>query len=183
MTREEALAILHEFTENPNLRKHAYAVEAAMRAYARKFGEDEDYWGNVGLLHDFDWEVHPQVPEHPLKGAEILRERGADEQLVQDILSHAPDVDVPRDTQVRKALFAVDELTGLIVATALVRPSRSLSDLKAKSVRKKMKDKSFAAGVSREDIQTGAEALGVELSEHIQFVIDAMKQVAGELGL
>ena len=183
ITREEALAILHEFTHNENLRKHAYAVEAAMRAYARKLGEDEQQWGLVGLLHDFDWEVHPTIPDHPVKGAEILRERGVPEDTIQDILSNAPHTDVPRDTPIRKALFAVDELTGFIVATALVRPSRSLSDLKAKSVRKKMKDKSFAAAVSREDITQGAEALGVEMGEHVQFVIDAMKQVSAELGL
>jgi len=185
MTRDEALSILHEFTQNGNLRKHAYAVEAAMRAYAAKFGEDEEYWGLVGLLHDFDWEVHPTLPDHPLKGAEILRDRGVDEGMVQDILSHAPEasIGVPRDTLIRKALFAVDELTGFIVATALVRPSRSLSDLKAKSVRKKMKDKSFAAAVSREDIQDGAALLDVEVSEHIQFVIDAMREVSDDLGL
>ncbi len=182
MTRAEALEILHEFTQNENLRKHAYAVEAAMRAYARKFGEDEEYWGNVGLLHDFDWEIHPTLPDHPLKGGEILRERGVDEQMIQDIASHAPDVGVPRDTLVRKTLFAVDELTGFIVAVALVRPTR-LEGLKAKSVRKKLKDKSFAAKVNREDIMTGAEGLGVDLSEHIQFVIEAMQDIAEELGL
>lgn len=182
MTRDEALAILHEHVQNENLRKHAYAVEAAMRAYARKFGEDEGYWGVVGLLHDFDWEIHPTLEEHPQKGAEILRGRGADEALVQDILAHAPHTGVPRDSLVRKALFAVDELTGLIVACALVRPN-GIADMKAKSVRKKMKDKSFAAAVSREDIQTGAEELGVDLSEHIQFVIDAMKSIREELGL
>jgi len=182
MTRDEALSILHEHVQNENLRKHAYAVEAAMRAYARKFGEDEDYWGVVGLLHDFDWEVHPTLEEHPSKGAEILRERGAEEALVQDILAHAPHTGVPRDSLVRQALFAIDELTGLIVASALVRPN-GIADMKAKSVRKKMKDKSFAASVSREDIQTGAEELGIDLSEHIQFVIDAMREVNDELGL
>jgi putative nucleotidyltransferase with HDIG domain len=182
MTRDQALEILHEFTTNENLRKHAYAVEAAMRAYARKFGEDEEYWGNVGLLHDFDWEIHPDLPDHPMKGAEILRERGAQEQMVQDILAHAPFTGVPRDSLVRKAIFAVDELTGFIVAVALVRPT-GLEGMKAKSVRKKMKDKSFAAKVSREDITTGAEELGADLGEHIQFVIGAMQGIAGELGL
>jgi putative nucleotidyltransferase with HDIG domain len=182
MTRDQALEILHEFTTNENLRKHAYAVEAAMRAYARKFGEDEEYWGNVGLLHDFDWEIHPDLPDHPMKGAEILRERGAQEQMVQDILAHAPFTEVPRDSLVRKAIFAVDELTGFIVAVALVRPT-GLEGMKAKSVRKKMKDKSFAAKVSREDITTGAEELGADLGEHIQFVIGAMQGIAGELGL
>lgn len=183
ITRDEALAILHEFTQGENLRKHAYAVEAAMRAYAQKYGEDEDRWGIVGLLHDFDWEVHPTLPDHPAKGAQILRERGVDEDTVLDILSHAPNPDVPRDTNLRKALFAVDELTGFIVASALVRPSKSLSDLKAKSVRKKMKEKSFAAAVSREDLREGAELMGLDLSEHIQFVIDAMREVSDELGL
>ncbi|MBC7287411.1 MAG: HDIG domain-containing protein [Armatimonadetes bacterium] len=183
MTRDQALEILHEFASTDRLIKHALAVEAAMRAYARKYGEDEDYWGVVGLLHDFDWEIHPTVPDHPLKGAEILRQRGVDEKLVCDILSHADGTGVPRDTLLRKTLFAVDELTGLIIATALVRPSRSLADLKAKSVINKLKDKSFAAGVSREDIRAGAEELGVDLSEHIQFVIDALKPIGPELGL
>ena len=183
MTRDEALKILQEYTHGENLLKHAYAVEAAMRAYAAKLGEDADYWGNAGLLHDFDWEVHPQLPDHPLKGADILRARGIAEGLIQDILAHAPFTGVARESLVRKAIFAVDELTGFIIATALVRPSRSLADLEAKSVRKKMKDKSFAAAVNREDIVQGAQELGAELGEHIQFVIDAMKTVAGELGL
>jgi putative nucleotidyltransferase with HDIG domain len=182
MTRDEALEILHEFTKNENLRKHACAVEAAMRAYARKFGEDEDYWGTIGLLHDFDWEVHPTLPDHPLKGAEILRERGVSEEIVQDIVSHAPEVGVARDSLVRKALFAVDELTGFIVAVALVRPT-GLEGMKPKSVRKKMKDKSFAAKVNRDDIIEGAEALGIELAEHIALVIEAMQEIADELGL
>ena len=183
MTRDEALAILHEFTKSDGLRKHALAVEAAMRAYARKLGEDEDYWGVVGLLHDFDWEIHPTLPDHPVKGAEILRERGVDEAIVLDVVSHGIDTGVPRDTPLRKVLFAVDELTGFITAAALVRPSRSLNDLEAKSVLKKMKDKSFAAAVSREDVREGAEALGVELSEHVQFVIEAMRPIGAELGL
>ncbi len=182
MTREEALEILHEHVENDNLRKHAYAVEAAMRAYARRFDEDEDYWGVVGLLHDFDWEIHPTMDEHPQQGAEILRERGVDEALVEDIQAHAPHTGIPRDTAVRKAIFAVDELTGFIVACALVRPN-GISDLKAKSVKKKMKDSSFAAAVDRDDIRTGAEELGVDLTEHIDFVIDAMREVNDELGL
>lgn len=183
MTRDDALAILHEFTTSDNLRKHAYAVEAAMRGYARQLGENEDYWGVVGLLHDFDWEIHPQLPDHPLKGADILRQRGVPETLVQDILAHAPFTGVPRDTPVRRAIFAVDELTGFIIAVALVRPSRSLADLEARSVRKKMKDKAFAAAVSREDIQLGAQEMGMDLDTHIQVVIDAMRPVAGELGL
>jgi putative nucleotidyltransferase with HDIG domain len=183
MTRDEALSLLHEFTQSDSLRKHAYAVEAAMRAYARKFGEDELYWGNVGLLHDFDWEIHPTLPDHPTKGAAILRERGVPEQMIQDILAHAPFTGVPRDSNLRKALFAVDELTGFVIACALVRPSRSLADLEAKSVRKKMKEKSFAAAVSREDIQQGASELGVDLSEHIQFVIEALRPIGPQLGL
>ena len=182
MTRDEALAILHEHVANENLRKHAYAVEAAMRAYARRSGEDEEYWGVVGLLHDFDWEVHPSLEEHPQQGAEILRARGADEDLVQDVLSHADHSGVPRDSLVRKALFAVDELTGFIIACALVRPN-GIEDLKAKSVRKKLKDKSFAAAVSREDLIRGAEELGIDLSEHIDFVIEALQGITDDLGL
>lgn len=183
MTRDEAAAILHEFTQSESLRRHALAVEAAMRAYARKYGEDEEYWGVIGLVHDFDWEIHPTLEGHPTKGAEILRERGVDEAIVLDIVSHGIDTGVPRDTLVRKVLFAVDELTGFIIAVALVRPSRSLNDLKAKSVTKKLKDKSFAAAVNRDDLREGAEALGVELSEHVQFVIEAMRPIGSELGL
>jgi len=182
MTRDEALAMLHEHVANENLRKHAYAVEAAMRAYARKFGEDEDYWGVVGLLHDFDWEIHPTLEEHPQQGAEILRARGADEALVQDVLSHADHSGVPRDSLLRRALFAVDELTGFIVACSLVRPN-GIEDLRAKSVRKKMKDRSFAAAVSREDLETGAAELGIDLPEHIDFVIGAMRDANDALGL
>jgi len=182
MTRDEALEILHEFTAGENLRKHAYAVEAAMRAYAGKFGEDVERWGNVGLLHDFDWEIHPTLDEHPQKGAPILRERGVDEGMVQDVLSHGSHLAIPRDSMIRKTLFAVDELTGLITAVALVRPER-LGGMAPKSVRKKMKDKSFAAAVSREDIETGARELGEELSEHIATVIEAMQGISEELGL
>ncbi len=183
MTRDEALDILHEYTKSESLLKHAYAVEAAMRGYASILGEDREYWGLVGLLHDFDWEIHPDIPDHPTKGAEILRQRGIDEGLIQDILAHAPFTGVPRDTSVRKAIFAVDELAGFIIAVALVRPSRSLGDLEAKSVKKKMKDKSFAAAVNRDEIVQGAEELGVPLDEHITNVIAAMRQVSGELGL
>jgi putative nucleotidyltransferase with HDIG domain len=183
MTRAEALAILEEFTQSPSLRKHALAVEAAMRAYARKYGEDEEYWGVVGLLHDFDWEIHPTLPDHPLKGADILRARGVDEGLVLDVLSHADFSGVPRDTLLRQVLAASDELTGFIIATALVRPSRSLDDLEAKSVIKKMKDKSFAAAVNRDELRAGAEQLGLDLAEHIQFVIEALRPIEVELGL
>ena len=182
MTRDEALEILHEFTTNENLRKHGYAVEAAMRAYARKLGEDEERWGIVGLLHDFDWEIHPTLEEHPAKGAEILRDRGVDEETIGDIQAHAPHTGTPRDTPVRKAIFAVDELSGFIVAVALVRPT-GLDGMKPKSVRKKLKDKSFAAAVNREDITAGAEELRVDLSEHIAFVIEAMQGISDELGL
>jgi predicted hydrolase (HD superfamily) len=182
MTRDEALAILHEYTQGESLRRHAYAVEAALRAYARRYGEDEAWWGNVGLLHDFDWEIHPALPQHPLEGSALLRERGAPEAMVQDVLAHAPFTGVPRDSQLRRVLFAVDELTGFITAVALVRPSRSLDDLEAKSVRKKMKDKGFAAAVSREDLQLGADELGLSLEEHITVVIEAMRGIAGELG-
>lgn len=182
MTRDEALEILHEYVENENLRKHAYAVEAAMRAYARKFGEDEDYWGVVGLLHDFDWEIHPTMEEHPSKGGAILRERGADEQLIEDIAAHAPHSGVSRDTLVRRTIFAVDELSGFIVACSLVRPN-GISDLRPSSVKKKMKDSSFAAAVDRDDIRKGAEELGVDLTEHIQTVIDAMRDVNDRLEL
>lgn len=183
MTRDEALAILHEFTQTESLRKHAYAVEAAMRAYARKLGEDEELWGVVGLLHDFDYERYPTMPDHPFRGAEILRERGVDEEIVQAGLAHADFTDVPRDTPLRKAIFAVDELAGFIIAVALVRPSKQLADVEVKSVRKKMKDKGFAAAVSREDLQRGAEEMGVPLEEHIETVLEGMKLVAGELGL
>jgi putative nucleotidyltransferase with HDIG domain len=190
VTREQAWTLLNEYTHNPNLIKHALAVEVAMRAYARHFGEDEERWGIVGLIHDFDYERYPtmdgDVPQeewHTYAGARILRERGWAEEIVQDVLSHASYVGMPRDTLLRKALFAVDELTGLIVAVALVRPSKSIMDVKVKSVKKKWKDRSFAAGASREDIEEGAAALGVELSEHIGVVLEAMKGIAAELEL
>jgi putative nucleotidyltransferase with HDIG domain len=190
ITREQAWALLNEYTHSRNLIKHALAVEAAMRAYARHFGEDEERWGIVGLIHDFDYERYPtmdgDVPQeewHTYAGARILRERGWAEEIVQDVLSHASYVGMPRDTLLRKALFAVDELTGLIVAVALVRPSKSIMDVKVKSVKKKWKDRSFAAGANREDIEEGAAALGVELSEHIGVVLEAMKGIAAELEL
>lgn len=159
------------------------AVEAAMRAYASKFGQDQDFWGVAGLLHDFDWEIHPTLEEHPSKGAQVLRDDGVDEDLIQTILSHADHTGVPRDTLAKKALFACDELTGLITATALVRPDKQLAGVKVSSVKKKMKDKAFARAVSREDIVKGAEELGVKLDEHIDFVLSAMKQISNELGL
>jgi len=181
MDREEALKLLREYTKNENLVRHGLAVEAAMRAYARRFGEDEELWGITGLLHDFDYEKYPK--EHPLRGAKILEELGYPQEVVHAIKAHADFTGVPRESLLDKALFAVDELTGLIVATALVQPGRSLGEVKVKSVRKKMKDRSFARGVSREDIARGAEELGVELDEHIGVVLEAMQGIAAELGL
>lgn len=182
-TREEAHSLLCKHTQNPNLRKHAYAVEAAMRLYAAKFGADPDEWGIVGLLHDLDYEKYPQAPDHPTKAGEILRENGYPEPWIRAILSHADYMGLPRENPMEKALFAVDELTGFIVAVALVRPTKSIMDVEVKSVRKKMKDKAFAAGVSREDIVRGAEELGVPLDEHIANVLHAMQGIAQQLGL
>ncbi|NLX57530.1 MAG: HDIG domain-containing protein [Phycisphaerae bacterium] len=182
-TREEAHALLTQWTVNESLRKHAYAVEAAMRAYAARFGEDTDHWGIVGLLHDFDYEKHPSLEEHPFKGAEHLRSRGYDEELVTAILAHADHTGTPRDSLLKKTLCATDELTGLITAVALVRPSKKLGDVTVKSVRKKWKEKQFAAGVDRAMIERGAAELGVPLDEHIAFVLEAMKSVSDRLGL
>jgi putative nucleotidyltransferase with HDIG domain len=183
MNREEALAIVNEFVENQNLVRHMLAVEAAMRFYARKFGQDEELWGVTGLLHDFDWEIHPTLEEHPQAGEPLLRERGVPDVIIRAILSHAEHTGVPRETLMEKALFACDEITGLITAVALVRPSRSLSDLKVKSVKKKWKDKAFAAGANRDEIAQGAQEFGIELWDHTANVIEAMRQVAEELGL
>ena len=187
-SRDSALALMHEYTASDSLRKHMLAVEAAMRAYARKYGEDEERWGLVGLMHDFDYERYPNAEhsaseEHPSEGVRLLRSRGYPEDVLQAILGHAVYTGVARETRMAMALFAVDELTGLITATALVKPTRSVHDVEAKSVRKKMKDKAFARGVSREDVLLGASELGVELDEHIQFVIEAMRGSAEELGL
>jgi len=182
-TREDAWQLVTEYTHNQNLIRHMLAVEAAMRAYARRFGEDEELWGIVGLLHDFDYEQHPTPEEHPYAGAAILRERGWPEEIVDAVLSHGSYTGVPRDTLLKKALFAVDELTGLLVAVALVRPSKDIRDVKVKSVRKKWKDKAFAAGVNRKEIEEGAADLGVELWEHVAIVLEAMKGIAEELGL
>lgn len=182
MNRETALEIVREHVENENLIRHMLAVEAAMRFYAEKFGEDADQWGLAGLLHDFDWEIHPNLEQHPQAGAPILRARGVPEEIVRAILSHAEHTGVPRQSNMEKALYACDEITGLIVAVALVRPSRSLSDLKVKSVKKKWKDRSFAAGANREDIAEASEEFGVELWEHVDNVIRAMAQVAPDLG-
>jgi putative nucleotidyltransferase with HDIG domain len=183
MNRNDAIEILHEYTQNENLRKHAYAVEAAMRAYAQKFGEDEEKWGIVGLLHDFDYEKYPTPEEHPAKGAEVLAEKGYPEDVIYAIKSHAEYLGLERKSLMDKTLFAVDELTGFIVAVALVRPSKSIMDVKVSSVKKKLKDKAFARAVSREDIYKGAEELGVELNEHIALVIKAMQGMADKLGL
>ena len=182
MDRSEAWNLLCEYTKNENLRKHALAVEACVRAYARKFGEDEEKWGVVGLIHDFDYEVYPNAPDHPLKGSEILKEKGVSEEIRRAILGHADYTGVPRDTLLAKVLFACDELAGFITACALVRPDR-IATLEAKSVRKRMKDKAFARSVSREDIIKSAEELRVPLDEHISFCIGAMRPIADQLGL
>lgn len=183
MTRQDAFDLLTEYTESPNLIKHGLAVEAAMRAYARHFGEDEEKWGIVGLLHDFDYEKYPDLEDHPYRGAEILRERGWPEETIEAVMAHAEHTGVERDTRLKQAIYAVDELTGLIVATALVRPDKKLSSVKVKSVRKKMKDKSFAAAIDRDQIRRGAEELGVSLDEHIGMVLEAMQGISDELGL
>ncbi|MFZ0312242.1 MAG: HDIG domain-containing metalloprotein [Candidatus Korobacteraceae bacterium] len=183
MDRAEAWCLLTEFTQSESLRKHAIAVEACMRAYARKFGADEELWGVVGLIHDFDYEKYPSAEEHPFKGNEILKERGYSDELRRAIMSHADYTGVTRETNLEKALFACDELAGFITATALIKPGKTLAEVDAKSVRKRMKDKAFARSVSREDIINGAARLGVELDDHISFCIEAMKSVAGELGL
>lgn len=188
LTRDQALALMQEYTASDSLRKHMLAVEGAMRAYAEKFGENVEEWGLAGLLHDFDYErwpndAHDADREHPAEGVRILRELGVPEPILQAILGHANYSGVPRDSRMAKALFAVDELTGLITATALVRPSRSLNDVDVRSVQKKMKDKAFARGCNREDIVDGAAALGIDLQEHIQFVLDAMRARADLLGL
>jgi putative nucleotidyltransferase with HDIG domain len=182
-SREEALALLHEHTESPALRAHGLAVEAAMRRYARHFGEDEDAWGVTGLLHDFDYERHPSIDGHPFRGVEILRERGYDEEMLRAVLSHAPHTGVPRETRMAKTLFAVDELCGLITAVAYVRPSKRLSEVTVKSVTKKMKAPGFARNIRREDIVEGAAGLGVDLEEHIGRCIEAMQSVAASIGL
>ena len=183
-SRDKAWALVTEYIQSDSLRKHMLAVEAAMRAYARYYGEDEELWGIVGLLHDFDYEMHPTLDEHPRLGAPILRERGWPEVVVRAILSHglyegAP----PRESRMEKALYAVDELTGLITAVALVRPSKSILDVKVKSVRKKWKDRRFAAAIDRQEIERGAAELGIELVEHIGIVLEAMQEIAPALGL
>ena len=187
-TRDEALNLMHTYTQSQSLRTHMLSVEAAMRAYAEKNGEDVERWGLAGLMHDFDYErfpndAHSPTEEHPSEGVRILRERGWPEDILEAIMGHALYTNTPRVTPMAKTLFAVDELTGLITATALVRPSKSVHEVEAKSVRKKMKDKAFARGVSREDVVNGAAELGVDLDEHIAFVIAAMQRSADALGL
>jgi putative nucleotidyltransferase with HDIG domain len=186
--REQTLALMHDYTASDSLRKHMLSVEAAMRAYAEKFGEDVDRWGTTGLIHDFDYERYPNSEHsptdgHPAEGVRILRGHNYPEDILRAILGHATYSGVPRDTLMAKTLFAVDELTGLITATALVRPTKDVNEVEARSVRKKMKDKAFARGVSREDVMTGAEELGVDLDAHIAFVIAAMQSVAADIGL
>lgn len=182
-TREDAWELLNEHTKRENLIKHALAVEAAMRAYAKKFGEDEELWGVTGLIHDFDYEKHPSPEEHPMAGVRMLEERGWPEEIIEAVKGHAPYLDVERETRMAKALFAVDELTGLIVACTLVRPTKDIHDLEVESVEKKWDSKSFASGVNREDIEVGMEELGVDFEEHVGLVIDAMTSIADELRL
>jgi putative nucleotidyltransferase with HDIG domain len=183
MTRDEALSLVREYVKNENLVKHMLSVEAAMRFYAEKFGEDAEKWSVAGLLHDFDWEIHPTLEEHPQAGEPILRQRGVPDDIIRAVMSHADHTGVPRQTRMEKTLYACDEVTGLITAVALVRPSRSLLDLEASSVKKKWKDKTFAAGANRAEIEKAAAEFGIELWEHVGNVILAMRQIALELGL
>lgn len=181
--RDYCYSLLSEFTKNESLIKHALAVEACVRAYAKKFNEDKEYWGNVALLHDFDYEMYPTLGDHPFKGAEILKEKGFSEDFRNAILSHADFSGVPRDTLLKKVLFACDEIAGFITAVVYVRPSKSIDEVEVSSVKKKLKDKAFARSVSREDIFKGAEELGIPLEEHIQFCINAMKEKKEILGI
>ncbi len=183
MDRPTALAIVHDYVKNPGLVNHMLCVEAAMRFYAQKLGEDVELWGLTGLLHDFDWEIHPTLEGHPQDGAPILRQRYVPEVIIQGILSHADHTGVQRQTPMQKALYACDEITGLVTAVALVRPSRSLYDLTASSVKKKWKDRAFAAGANREEMERSAQEFGVELWQHVDNVILAMRVIAPQLGL
>ena len=182
-TRDQALALLHEWVANPNLRKHCYAVEAAMRAYARKLGGDEERWALTGLIHDFDWERHPDAERHPMKGVDVLREKGWPEDVCRAVLGHATYSGVPRDTLLARALFACDELCGFLVACALVQPGKTLAEVEPASVKKKMKSAGFARNVNRDDILNGTAELGVDLDEHIAFTLEAMRGIHQELGL
>ncbi len=183
MNRDDALKLLCEYTQKDGLRKHAFAVEVAMRTYAKKFGEDEDKWGIVGLLHDFDYEKYPTPDQHPEVGAKILKEKGYSNDVIYAIRSHADYLELERKSLMDKTLYAVDELVGFITAVALVRPNKNIAEVKVSSVKKKLKDKAFARSVNREGIREGAEGLSVPLDEHIAFVIDAMKGIANQLGL
>lgn len=183
MDRNTALEIVREYVKNENLVRHMLAVEAAMRFYAQKYGEDQELWGITGLLHDFDWEIHPTLEEHPEAGAPILRDRGVPEEIIRAVLSHADHTGILRQSLMEKALNACDEITGLITAVALVRPSRSLADLEASSVKKKWKDRAFAAGANREEIAKAAQEFNIDLWEHVGNVILAMRSIAPELGL
>jgi len=187
-SRADTLALMHEYTQSESLRKHMLAVEGAMRAYAQEFGEDVERWGITGLIHDFDYErfpnsAHSPTDEHPSEGVRVLRSKGYPEEILEAILGHAQYTNTPRESKMAKTLFAVDELTGLITATALVRPTKSVHEVDARSVRKKMKDKAFARGVSREDVVNSANELGVDLDEHISFVIASMQARSADLGL
>ena len=182
-TREQALALLHEWIQNPNLRKHCYAVEAAMRAYARKQGEDEERWGLTGLIHDFDWERHPDAQRHPMDGVAVLRSLGWPEDICRAVLGHATYSGVPRDTPMARTLFACDELCGFLVACALMTPNKRLAEVEVASVKKKLKRADFARNVNREDIAVGTAELGVDLDEHIAFTLEAMRGIHAELGL
>lgn len=183
MDRAQAWDILCEFTKSDSLRRHGLAVETCVAAYARKFGEDETLWTVTALLHDFDWEIHPEAPDHPMKGEPILAERGVSAEIRRAILSHASYSGVPRESRLEKTLFACDELAGFLTACSYVKPGRSIAEVDVKSVRKKLKDKAFARAVSRDDILNGAAELGVDLDEHIGFCIEAMKARAADLGL
>ncbi len=183
ITRGSALELLQQYTKSESLRKHALAVEILMRAYAGKFGEDQELWGVVGVLHDFDYEMYPEFPDHPTRGSEILKQLGYPEEVIYAISSHVDAMKLPRNNMLCKTLFACDELAGFLVAAALVRPGKSIIGMEARSVRKKLKDKAFARSVNREDIYHGAEQLGVDLDEHISFCIQALQQEAGALGL
>jgi putative nucleotidyltransferase with HDIG domain len=183
VTREDAQKVVDDHVKNDSLKKHLFAVETCMRAFARKEGGDEETWGIAGLVHDFDWEICPTPESHPTFGVEILRERGFPEEIIRAVLSHGNHTGIPRETIMEKALFACDELSGFVTAVALVRPTKSLTDTEPRSVKKKMKDKAFAKSVSRDDMRQGAEELGVDFDDHITFVIDALKPVASELGL
>lgn len=182
-TREDAWRLVTQHVQNEGLRHHMLAVEGAMRAYARHYGADEEYWGTLGLIHDWDWEIHPTADEHPMKGCEMLREMGWPDEFVRSIMSHATYSGVPRTQLQDHALFACDELCGLVVATALVKPGKSLAEVDARSVLKKMKDKAFARAVNRDDIVQGAQELGRPLEEHVDFVVRALQGISGSLGL